>query len=92
MPFTKTMTVTVAEQDIVAGSYTKRLTIAEDPSVVGWPTTDYLIKKPDSSSTAIRRATGTSFTFEGNYHPGQVLGRLALIAAATDTTFQQDEE
>lgn len=92
MPFTKTMTVTTVEQDVVAGSYTKKLTISEDPSVAGWPTTDFLIKKPSSSNTAIRRPTGTSYTFEGNYHPGQVLGTVALIAAAAATTFQQDEE
>ena len=92
MAATKTFTATTAEQDIVAGSFTKRVRVAEDPSVAGWPTVDYLIKRPNASYPAIQRSLGTSYEILGNFHPGQVLGTIALVAGAAPTTFQQDEE
>ncbi len=92
MSWTKAITLTVAAKDIVAESYTKKVTIQENPANANWPTTDFLVAKPSSANTAIRRSAGTSYAFEGNFHPGQVVGLGSLPAAAAETSFTQDEE
>jgi len=89
MPFTKTFAVTAAQQDIVAGSYARKITLREDASVAGCPTTDFIIRCPDGTNMPIQRLIGTSFELTGNFHPGQVLGTIAVVVA---TTFQQIEE
>ena len=89
MPFTKTFAVTAAQTDIVVGSYTKKVTLREDGAVAGCPTTDFILRCPNGSNLPVRRLTGTSHDFEGNFHPGQVLGTIAVVVA---TTFQQIEE
>lgn len=86
MPFTKTFSATVAQQDIVAGSYTKRVTLQED---AGGMTTAYSIRRPTSSNLPVTMVAGVQYEIKGNFHPGQVLGTIAVV---TPATFQQDEE
>ena len=86
MPFTKTFSATVAQQDIVAGSYTSRVTLRED---AGGATTAYSIRRPNSSNMPVTMAAGVQYEIKGNFHPGQPLGTISVVAPAT---FQQDEE
>jgi hypothetical protein len=77
---------------ITATVITKRIIIREDPSVVNWPTTDYLVSKPLAASPQIRIVMGEKYQFsnENYYQPGEIAGYLLTVAGAT--TFQQDEE
>lgn len=86
MPFTKTFAATVAQQDIVVGSYTKRVTLQED---AGAATTAYSIRRPNSSNMPVTMLASVQYEIKGNFHPGQVLGTIAVVTAAT---FAQDEE
>lgn len=56
---TKTFPVTdAADLAIVAESYAREISVAEDPSVVDWPTTGFLVKKPSPGDQGIRRPEG----------------------------------
>jgi hypothetical protein len=92
---TKTFPVTdAADLPIVASSYAREISVAEDPSVVGWPTTGFLVKKPTPQDQGIRRPEGASYIFHSGgatYAPGDLAGYIRLPAGAAATTFQQDE-
>jgi len=93
--FTKTFTVNAVgdPEAVTTGSNTSRVTIAEDPSVSGWPTSDYNVMAPSSDSTAIRKAAGTMFTFKpsfGQWPPDTIIGYVETVSGST--TFQQVEE
>ena len=71
----------------------KTITVKEDPSVAAWPTTDYLIKGNDPSSTEIRIPSGVEFSlYEARVvcNVGQLLGYIKAVTA--DTTFQLIEK
>lgn len=92
---TKTMTVTgAADVAVQAVSFCAVIAVREDPSVNGWPTAAYTIKKPTSSDQPITCAVGEGYTFrasDGTYfQPGSVVGYIRL-AAAGSTTISQDE-
>jgi hypothetical protein len=93
---TKTFTVTdAADVAIAAETYTSEITVREDAAVVNWPTTDFDVRKPATTSTANRQPTGGSYTFKkgsnSHYQPGETAGYVRLPTGATSTTFQQDE-
>lgn len=95
---TRTFTVTDAVAvAIIATGYTSAITVQEDPSVAGWPTTNFTVQKPTSADTAIQRPIGGQYTFQvslnnsASYAPGDVAGYVRLVAGAASTTFQQDE-
>ena len=90
--FVATNAVAVA---VTAQTLCGTITIREDAGVVNWPTTSYLIYKPDTNSTPITMAVGESYTFaraELNnpalYQPGEIAG---YVKPASTTTFSQDE-
>lgn len=73
---------------------TKSVTVAEDPSVANWPTTDLLIAAPTNAATPIRRPQGTSFTFTcptAFWPSGTVVGYIKNVTGAS-TTIQQYED
>lgn len=91
---TKTFTVTdAAAVPVTAVTYTTAITIQEDPSVVGWPTQNFSIRKPFSTDTPIQRPIGGAYGFSkgGAYAPGEIAGYVQLTTVSTSTTFQQDE-
>jgi len=90
---TKTITVTdAAWVAVTATTDTRRISVQEDPSVANWPTTDYLVAKPLSSSVQIRKLAGAKYVFErGEYmhRAGSVAGYVKTVSGTT--TFAQDE-
>lgn len=79
----------------------KNVRIMENSGVSGWPTTDFLIAKPLSSSTAVRIPGGSAYTFTAAsqnpanpeaswFPPGWIVGYVKAVAGST--TFDQDED
>lgn len=89
---TTTFATTTSYVAVTASIWTKRVIISEDPSVANWPTTDFLIKAPETTNTPIRRVLGTSFVFESDvpFPAGKVVGYVANVTGST--TFQQLED
>ncbi len=98
---TATFTVTdAADVPVTAMTETPDILVAEDPSVEGWPTTPFLVKKPTGADDPIQRPDGASYTFsKGNdyrggprpYVAGEIAGYVRLPTGKGSTTFQQDE-
>lgn len=70
----------------------KTVTVYENLAVVGFPTTDYLIRKVGSSIyTRIRAGQPYDFTAKSSrFVPGQIVGFIKT--AGGSTTFDQDED
>ena len=95
----KTSTFTVnnigSPEAVVATCACRTVTIGEDPSVTGWPTTDFLITGNESGSGAIQRPAGTQWTFEDpllrrGFKPGDIVGYVETVTGST--TFIQVEQ
>lgn len=89
----KTRVVTVndaAFTAIAASVHCNQITFGEDPSVASWPTTDFLIKKPDTSATAIRRVRGTSYRVEGPFTPGDIAAYVQTVTGSTSFFIDED--
>lgn len=77
---------------VTAQTNCTQVTIGEDPSVSGWPTTDFLIAKPGSASTPRRISAGGTYTFSamgGRFTQGTIVGYVEAVSGST--TFFQDE-
>ena len=76
---------------IVQSATTRRVVVGEDPSVSGWPTTDFLVMRPTLNNAARRVPAGEVYTFEGlsPFPIGAVVGYISTVAGST--TFFQDE-
>ena len=72
----------------------RKITIGENPSVAGWPTTDLKVYRPDFSGNPRQIPGGLSYPFEkplGQYYnPGDVAGYVATDSGST-TVFQDEE-
>lgn len=71
----------------------QRVFVIEDPSVVGWPTTDYTVFMPAAAATGIQKLAGTGYKFEGfgrHFANDVTIGALKTISGTT--TFQVTEE
>jgi hypothetical protein len=78
---------------IVALSNCQGVTIGEDPSVSGFPTTDLLIARPLISSNPRRISGGNSYRFTspvGIFKIGQTIGFIKTINGTT-TCFQDEQ-
>jgi hypothetical protein len=81
---------------ITAQSYCSQIRVTENRGVVGWPTSDFLIRKPASGSTAVRLQAGAHYTFYSStqepafFRPGEIAGYVQMVAGST--TFDQDED
>lgn len=67
------------------------ITIREDPSVSGWPTTDFLVSIPTSGQQQIRFRAGQSKSFGGlgtRYNAGQTVAYVQTVTGTT--TFQKE--
>jgi hypothetical protein len=71
-----------ADTPVVCQSSTKHALIYEDPGIANWPTTDYLIKMPDSAAY-IRKPAGTTFELSGVFNPGSLLCYLKAVTGST---------
>lgn len=92
----KTKTVTVSNlvpTAIVTETETVEVTVGEDPSVVGWPTQDFKVLKPDGSALPRQIPIGGTYTFRRDktnlYRIGETVGYVQ--ATTGSTTFFQDE-
>jgi hypothetical protein len=77
---------------IVAQTQCGEITVGEDPSVSGWPTTDFLVAKPSAANTPRRVSAGGTYTFSalgGRFMAGAIAGYVEAVSGAT--TFFQDE-
>lgn len=80
---------------VTAQSQCSLVTVGEDPSVAGWPTTDFYVSKPGAgpSSASRRISAGGTYTFDcvggGKFLPGSVVGYVETVSGST--TFFQDE-
>lgn len=86
---------TPAKTPIVCQTWTRRVEIQEDPSVGGYPTTDFLIYRPSAADLPIRYLTGSTFALETSvasapFPAGYVLGYVSGVSGST--TFAQIEE
>jgi hypothetical protein len=92
--FTSQITVASgAFSQIAAQSNCQDVTVGEDPSVAGFPTTDFLIARPLSTATPRRLTGGSSYRFTspiGLFKKGQIIGYVQAVRGST--TFFQDEE
>ena len=89
---TTTFPVSTSDTAITTTVFTKKVVIQEDPSVANWPTTDYKLKFPDASATAIRRPAGTSWeiTCDGaGFAAGRTIGYVSTVSGTT--TFSKYE-
>lgn len=89
---TSTFSVSTGDTAITTTIATKKVVLQEDPSVANWPTTDFKLKFPDASATAIRRVSGTSWeiTCDGAFFPAnRTIGYISTVTGTT--TFQKYE-
>jgi hypothetical protein len=82
-------------EQIIARTGCRRITVGEDPSVAGWPTTDFKITGKVPGSTVIQRPAGTTFTFERNddqasFGAGDLVAYIETVDGST--TFLQTEQ
>ena len=92
---TRTFTVTTTATAVTVQSDSREITVGEDPSVAGWPTGDWVLRQPFAASAAVRRASGTTWTFKsaagtGGFAKGEVVGYVAVVSGST--TFFQIEQ
>ena len=81
-----------AATQITASAFCHSVQVGEDASVVGWPTTDYTVAKPNGNNNATI-PFGQKYTFIAPwpfmYRPGDAVGSLQTISATS--TFFIDE-
>jgi hypothetical protein len=75
---------------VIAQSYSRQITVGEDPGVVGYPTSDFYVAKPAIGQTPRRVQTGGTYTFVGPFIAGTVAGFITTVSGTT--TFFQDEQ
>ena len=74
-------------------SFCRNVRVTENRGVVGWPTSDFLIYKPDGNATPVRIQAGSQYTFNAPpsfFKPGQIVGYVKMVTGTT--TFDQDED
>jgi hypothetical protein len=90
-----TQQITVGSSDfteVVAQTNCGEVTVGEDPSVIGWPTTDFLVSKARPGNTPRRVSAGGTYTFSalgGRFDVGAIVGYVEAVSGAT--SFFQDE-
>lgn len=97
MAITKLITVSSGSPTpVTVQTWTDRVTVGEDASVVGYPTTDFKVMKPASTNDAERVQAGGRYTFTkpsafpaAYFGPNEVAGYIQTITGST--TFIQDE-
>jgi len=92
-PAGKTRLITVssiADSQVLASMFCNKLRTGEDPSVTGWPTTDFLVRKPKGTDDPRQVKSGGIYEVEGVFGPGDVV--LLVRTKVGSTTFFIDEE
>jgi hypothetical protein len=91
--YTAQITVNSAgDTAIITNGPCKIIVVCEDPGVASWPTTDFLIKKGNSSQY-VRIKAGSTYTFSSgpSFFPvGTTVGFIKTVSGST--TFDQDED
>lgn len=71
----------------------KRVTVGEDLSVVGHPTVEFNVRKPDKTDAARRVGAGLTYTFERSdglfWKPLQICGYVETVSGSSE--FFRDE-
>ena len=91
--FTFSVSASPAKTAITVQGWTNLLELQEDPSVAGYPTTDFLVYRPSATDLPVRYTAGTTFpisTQTGPFYPGQILGYISGVGGST--TFAQVEQ
>ena len=94
MPLTRTVTVNSTDASSIAvQTYPRIVSIGEDPSISGYPTTDFLVYKMTTDENPRRIPAGGNYTFPrtdaGSFRPGQIVGYVKAVTGST--TFFIDE-
>lgn len=78
---------------VVAQDMCRRITVGEDPSVGGYPTTTFNVRKPGKTDTPRRIPLQGSYTFYNpqGFQPGTIAGYVDLPSGST-TMFQDESE
>ncbi len=91
----KTSQITVSNTQftaVVTHEQCKKVRITENRAVVGYPTSDFLIAKPDTTDTPVQVQAGAQYEFlSGDDYFGKaaVIGYVKMVSGTT--TFDQDE-
>jgi hypothetical protein len=92
MGVTKALTITTTPLNITVQTVCHSVTVKEDESVTGWPTTALLINKGPGDNNTL--TAGKSYQFLSPpgkaFTPGMVLGTLAVPSGSTSGI--QDEQ
>lgn len=93
--FTSSMSASPTKTPVTAQTWTRQIEVTEDPSVAGYPTTDYLVYAPTSSDLPVRMLAGTTFVFRQEaasapYSLGQIVGYISGVS--NSTTMSQVEQ
>lgn len=67
MAKTKSLALTTTPQQITPLTHCRSITIKEDESVTGWPTTNIIVQKPTNADDNNVLSAGKSYTFTPNY-------------------------
>ena len=85
----------ISKTPVTALTVCRRIVVQEDPSVVGWPTSDYLVSVPLSTDGPKQKSAGTEFPFEKPsrlfFNPGEIAGYIELVNGGGATSFSQFE-
>jgi len=95
MAFTNQFTVTGSDTPVIVGSSCRNIRVSENRGVVGYPTTDFNIKKPKPANTPVRIQAGAQYIFQKDhpnafYQPNDIAGYISTVSGGS-TTFDQDE-
>jgi len=84
----------ISKVAVTALTVCRRITVAEDPSVTGWPTVGYLVYVPTQNDGPLQKDAGQEQVFEkphGRFFtPGEVAGYVATLTGST--SFNQYED
>jgi len=82
----------VAKAAIVIQGPCTRVTIREDPSVVGWPTQGYQLYAPTTSNLPVTYNPGEwiDLPVEARWVPGQTIGYIQTLVGSTTMAQRED--
>ena len=79
-------------EPVVVQTVCSQVTVGEDEEVVGYPTQDFKVRKPEKTDDTRYLGAGKTYTFRRHTHwnPGDIAGYVETVGGST--TFFQDEE
>src|SRR5258705_375362 len=85
----------ISKTPVVALTVCRRILVQEDPSVAGWPTSEYQVYVPTTADGPKQKDAGAEHLFEkperSYFTPGDIVGYLELVSGGGSTSFNQYE-